>query len=115
VSNDWSQNVMRSRRYNQITQARRKALSNSLLLTLMGDHQRSGLSEVALEHCLQMLAAGEDAGDLAAAQRAEAVMVRAWCEKNGYTDLFYQEGTYWAFSPRAVLPVKVRDAMTNQM
>jgi len=33
--------------------------------------------------------------------------VTGWCEENGYTDLFFQDGRWWAFPPNAVMPVAI--------
>ena len=41
---------------------------------------------------------------------AEAVCAR-WCLQEGYTDWFYRQGSWWAFPPQAVMPVKIHDIL----
>ena len=41
---------------------------------------------------------------------AEAVCER-WCLQEGYTDWFYRQGSWWAFPPQAVMPVKIHDIL----
>jgi hypothetical protein len=40
-----------------------------------------------------------------------ALSIEQWCAENGYTDLFCQEGEWWAFPPNGVMPVQVRRVM----
>jgi len=38
---------------------------------------------------------------------------REWCEKNGYTDPFFQDGNWWAFPPGGVIPVSIHGSLTR--
>jgi hypothetical protein len=42
---------------------------------------------------------------------AEAAVCQMWCEQQGYSDRFYFEGSWWAFPPNAVLPVKIHEVL----
>lgn len=33
--------------------------------------------------------------------------IKEWCQENGWTDLFLERRSYWAFPPGAVMPVPV--------
>ena len=46
--------------------------------------------------------------DLKAA--AEAVCEK-WCLQEGYSNWFYQQGSWWAFPPQGVMPVKIHDTI----
>lgn len=41
---------------------------------------------------------------------AEAVCSK-WCQQEGYTDYFYDRGSWWAFPPQGVIPVKIHDVI----
>ena len=41
---------------------------------------------------------------------AEAVCSK-WCKQQGYTDYFYDRGSWWAFPPQGVIPVKIHDVI----
>ena len=45
---------------------------------------------------------------------AEAAVCQRWCEEQGYSDRFYQDGSWWAFPPNAVLPVKIHKIIDPQ-
>jgi len=34
-----------------------------------------------------------------------------WCVQQGYSDRFYQDGSWWAFPPNSVIPVKIHDIL----
>lgn len=38
-----------------------------------------------------------------------------WCDQRGWTDLFVNEGHFWAFPPSAVLPLSISGAGTPQL
>jgi len=38
---------------------------------------------------------------------------KEWCEKNGYTDPFFQDGNWWAFPPGGVIPVSIHNSLTH--
>ena len=42
---------------------------------------------------------------------AAAAVCRKWCQQNGYSDSFYQNGSWWAFPPQGVMPVKIHDIL----
>jgi hypothetical protein len=42
---------------------------------------------------------------------AEAAVCQMWCEQEGYSDRFYFEGSWWAFPPNAVLPVRIHEVI----
>ena len=42
---------------------------------------------------------------------AEAAVCQRWCEEQGYSDRFYQDGSWWAFPPNSVLPVKIHEVI----
>lgn len=46
--------------------------------------------------------------DLATAMRA---VCENWCNVHGFTEPFCRNGEWWAFPPRAVMPVKIKDVM----
>lgn len=46
--------------------------------------------------------------DLKAA--AAAVCLR-WCEEHGYSDRFYQNGSWWAYPPNGVMPVNLHQVI----
>lgn len=33
--------------------------------------------------------------------------IQAWCQDNGWTDLFRERHQYWAFPPNAVIPAPI--------
>ena len=43
---------------------------------------------------------------------AAAAVCQRWCDEQGYSDCFYQNGSWWAFPPSAVLPVKIHDTIS---
>lgn len=40
---------------------------------------------------------------------AAGAVCQRWCEQHGYSDRFYQHGSWWAFPPNGVMPVKIRE------
>ena len=42
---------------------------------------------------------------------AAAAVCRRWCEQHGYSDCFYQQGSWWAFPANGVLPIKIHDVI----
>jgi hypothetical protein len=48
--------------------------------------------------------------DLAAAIKD---VCQKWCQQNGYTEPFYQNGELWVFPPNAVMAVKIKDVMNQ--
>ena len=42
---------------------------------------------------------------------AAAAVCQRWCEQKGYSDRFYQDGSWWAFPPNGVLPVKINEVI----
>ena len=40
---------------------------------------------------------------------AAAAVCQRWCQEQGYSDYFYQNGSWWAFPPQSVMPVKIHD------
>lgn len=45
---------------------------------------------------------------------AAAAVCRKWCQQHGYTDSFYLDGSWWAYPPQGVMPVKIRDIINRQ-
>ncbi|MEO0924354.1 MAG: hypothetical protein AAFY63_00625 [Cyanobacteria bacterium J06643_13] len=45
---------------------------------------------------------------------AEGAVCQRWCEQQGYSDRFYQDGSWWAFAPNGVIPVKIHDIIDLQ-
>ena len=42
---------------------------------------------------------------------AAAAVCQRWCEQQGYRDHFYQNGSWWAFPPNGVIPVKIHEVI----
>ena len=42
---------------------------------------------------------------------AAAAVCQKWCEEQGYSDRFYQDGSWWAFPPNSVIPVKIQEVI----
>ena len=42
-------------------------------------------------------------------QAAADAVCRKWRTENGYTDYFYDRGSWWAFPPQGVMSVKIHD------
>ncbi|MDJ0692447.1 MAG: hypothetical protein QNJ41_28655 [Xenococcaceae cyanobacterium MO_188.B32] len=42
---------------------------------------------------------------------AAAAVCQRWCEQQGYSDRFYQDGSWWAFPPNSVLPVNIHEVI----
>lgn len=40
---------------------------------------------------------------------AGGAVCQRWCEQQGYSDRFYQDGSWWAFPPNSVIPVRIRE------
>ena len=40
---------------------------------------------------------------------AAGAVCQRWCTQQGYSDRFYQDGSWWAFAPNSVIPVKIHD------
>ncbi|MDX2215508.1 MAG: hypothetical protein SFY66_19750 [Oculatellaceae cyanobacterium bins.114] len=46
--------------------------------------------------------------------RSPSGFLKDWCSEHGYTDLFYQEGEWWAFPPKGVMPVQLSAVMGKE-
>lgn len=44
-------------------------------------------------------------------QAAAAAVCQKWCQTQGYSDCFYQQGSWWAFPAAGVMPVKIHDVI----
>lgn len=44
-------------------------------------------------------------------EAAAAAVCSQWCQQHGYTDCFYLSGSWWAFPPQGVMPVKIHDVI----
>lgn len=44
-------------------------------------------------------------------REAAGAVCQSWCEQQGYSDRFYQDGSWWAFPPNSVMPVKIHDTI----
>lgn len=42
---------------------------------------------------------------------AAAAVCQRWCERQGYSDRFYQDGSWWAYPPNGVLPIKIHEVI----
>jgi len=42
---------------------------------------------------------------------AAAAVCQKWCTQQGYSDRFYQDGSWWAFPSNSVIPVKIHDVI----
>lgn len=40
---------------------------------------------------------------------AAAAVCKTWCEQQGYSDYFYQNGSWWAFPPHSVMPIRIHE------
>jgi 5,10-methylene-tetrahydrofolate dehydrogenase/methenyl tetrahydrofolate cyclohydrolase len=60
------------------------------------------LAEIKAKYSLERLKKQFDADVLA--------IYFNWCNQQGWTDLFVNEGSFWAFPPCAVLPLLVSEA-----
>ena len=40
---------------------------------------------------------------------AAGAVCQRWCEQEGYRDRFYQNGSWWAFPPNGVIPVRIHE------
>ena len=45
---------------------------------------------------------------------AAAAVCQKWCQQHGYCDSFYLDGSWWAYPPQGVIPVKIRDIIDRQ-
>jgi hypothetical protein len=45
---------------------------------------------------------------------AAAAVCQKWCEQQGYSDCFYQDGSWWAFPPHGAIPVRIREVIDLQ-
>lgn len=69
---------------------------------------RCGQSELANVPLLAQIKAKYSLARLKKHIERDALAIYAnWCEQQGWTDLFVQEGCFWAFPPCAVLPLLV--------
>lgn len=41
--------------------------------------------------------------------------VQEWCQENGWTDLFVERRSYWAFPPHAVMPMPIPDTVLQSI
>ncbi|MGD1873006.1 MAG: hypothetical protein ACFB02_08120 [Mastigocoleus sp.] len=39
---------------------------------------------------------------------------KQWCNETGYSEPFYHNGEMWAFPPDGVIPVKIKDVITQK-
>ncbi|MEM9508436.1 MAG: hypothetical protein AAGA16_12260 [Cyanobacteria bacterium P01_E01_bin.35] len=37
-----------------------------------------------------------------------------WCQKHGYSELFCRNGEWWAFPPNGVIPLPLKDTISNK-
>jgi hypothetical protein len=42
---------------------------------------------------------------------AVAAVCQRWCEQQGYSDCFYQDGSWWAFPPNGSIPVRIHEVI----
>ena len=42
---------------------------------------------------------------------AAAAVCQRWCEQHGYSDRFYQNGSWWAFPPNSVIPIRIHEIL----
>ena len=42
---------------------------------------------------------------------AAGAVCQKWCEQNGYSDRFYQNGSWWAFPPNSVIPIRIHEVI----
>ena len=42
---------------------------------------------------------------------AAAAVCSKWCQQHDYTNHFYSNGSWWAFPPQGVMPVKIHDVI----
>ena len=42
---------------------------------------------------------------------AAGAVCERWCQQQGYSDRFYQDGSWYAFPPNSVMPVKIHDIL----
>lgn len=42
---------------------------------------------------------------------AAGAVCQRWCIEQGYSDCFYQDGSWWAFASNSVMPVKIHDIL----
>ena len=42
---------------------------------------------------------------------AAAAVCTRWCEQEGYSDSFYQNGSWWAYPPNGVIPVRIHSIL----
>ena len=61
------------------------------------------LAQIKVKYSLQRLQKLMDSDTLA--------IYSNWCDQWGWTDLFVNEGRFWAFPPGAVLPLLVTEVM----
>ena len=47
-------------------------------------------------------------------EAAAAAVCSKWCQHHGYTDHFFLDGSWWAFPPQGVMPVKIHDVIDLQ-
>ena len=42
---------------------------------------------------------------------AAAAVCKRWCQQQGYSDYFHQGGSWWAFPPNSVMPVRIHEIL----
>lgn len=42
---------------------------------------------------------------------AAGAVCQRWCEQNGYSDRFYQNGSWWAYPPNGAIPVRIHEIL----
>jgi len=42
---------------------------------------------------------------------AATAVCQSWCEQHGYSDCFYQDGSWWAFPPNSVIPIRIHEIL----
>lgn len=42
---------------------------------------------------------------------AASAVCEKWCQQHGYSNYFYQDGSWWAFPPHDIMPVKIHDVI----
>ena len=42
---------------------------------------------------------------------AAGAVCQRWCDREGYSDRFYQDGSWWAFPPNSVIPIRIHEIL----
>lgn len=83
-------------------------IADAVVRGLMATPFRSARPYPSTRSYAELMAIAEEAMRRSTAPEPAPTQVNAWCEENGYTEPFYQEGRWWGFPPNGVMPVEIK-------